>query len=86
MPGLTYAGGDQVRVRVQVTGTAPTTVRAKIWRVGTTEPVAWLVSATDSTAALQVPGGIGLVSYLSSTAPKAPLYARFDDLAATSVG
>jgi hypothetical protein len=86
VPGLTYTGGDQLRVRVQVTGTSPTTVRAKVWRVGTTEPVAWLVSSTDSTAALQVPGGIGLVSYLSSTATKAPVYARFDDLAATSVG
>ena len=86
VPGLPYAAGDQVRVRVQVSGTSPTTVRAKVWRVGGTEPATWLVSATDSTAALQEPGGIGLASYLSSTATNAPVSARYDDLTASTVG
>jgi hypothetical protein len=86
VPGLTYVAGDQLRVRVQVSGTSPTTVRAKVWRVGDTEPATWLVAATDSTAALQVPGGIGLASYLSGTSTNAPVLAQFDDLAASSVG
>jgi len=86
VPALTYAGGDQLRVRVQVTGTSPATVQARVWRVGAAEPATWLVSSTDSTAELQVPGGIGLVSLLSSTSTNAPVVARFDDLAASIVG
>ena len=50
-------------VRVQVTGTAPTVVRARVWRTGQAEPTTWQVSATDATAGLQVAGAVGVGLY-----------------------
>jgi PKD repeat protein len=81
-PGLTYVPGDQLQVRFRVTGLSPTTLSAKIWKVGTTEPGTWQVTAQDSTAALQGPGGIGLSTYLSSSATNLPVAVRYDDLLA----
>ena len=80
LPGLTYAAGDQLQVRLQVTGTSPTTLQAKVWRVGDTEPAGWTLSTTDSTAALQVPGGVGVMTYVSGTATNTPQTLRVDDL------
>ncbi len=79
-PGITITAGQQLQLRVEVTGTAPTTVRAKTWRTGTAEPAAWSVTITDATASLQNAGSTGLLSYLSSTATNVPVLARFDDL------
>jgi hypothetical protein len=67
-------------VRLQVEGTAPTTLRARAWKAGTTEPTAWHVTRTDSTAGLQSPGGVRLTSYLSSSATNGPFVVRYDDL------
>ena len=80
--GLNYAVGDRLAVRLQVTGTGTTTVRAKVWEVGTAEPVNWQRSATDTTAALQAPGGIGLMTYLSSSATNAPVTVLLDNVTA----
>lgn len=84
--GLTYQAGMVLQVRVQAFGTSPTTLRAKVWRAGTAEPAAWTASVTDSTAALQAAGGIGLRSYLSSSATNAPVVAAFDNLWAGPTG
>ena len=83
--GLNYAAGDQLRMRLQVDGTSPTTVNAKVWKVGSAEPAAWQETATDSTAGLQVAGGIGLRAYLSGSTTNAPVLASFDDLSAKEV-
>jgi hypothetical protein len=80
--GLTVAAGDLVNLRVQATGTSPTTVRAKVWATGGTEPAGWNVSATDNTAGLQSAGFLGLRTYLSGSATNAPVFALFDDLVA----
>ena len=77
--GMTLAAGQQLQLRVEAIGTSPTTLRAKVWRVGTTEPTAWLVSTSDSTTALQSAGSTGLVSYLSGSATNAPVRAIFDN-------
>ncbi|WP_223692385.1 LamG domain-containing protein [Leifsonia poae] len=77
--GLTYTPGTQYQVRVQVYGTSPTTVRARVWAVGATEPTTWQTSVTDSTATLQVAGSVGLRAYLSGTATTAPLTTKFDN-------
>jgi PKD repeat protein len=82
VPGLSVAARDTVQVRLQVTGTLPTTLRAKVWKAGTPEPSAWQRSATDATAGLQVPGGIGFTMYLSTTATTAPVVMSLDDLSA----
>ncbi len=80
VPGLSVAPGDRIMVRAQVFGTSPTTVRAKIWKVGTSEPAAWTSSITDSTAAIQVAGGAAVRTYLSGSATNAPVIATFDDV------
>ncbi len=68
VPGLRVNPGDLLRTRLLMTGTDPTTVSAKVWRQGTMEPVAWLLTNTSATpAALQAPGDIGVLVYLSGT-------------------
>lgn len=83
--GPTYAAGSKLAVRLQATGTNPTTVRAKVWLDGADEPVEWQRSVTDSTAALQVPGAVGVWTYLSTSAV-APVVVRVDDLMVTRLG
>jgi PKD repeat protein len=80
--GLTYTAGTQLRVRLQVTGTGTTTLRAKVWLAGGTEPGTWTSSGTDTTAGLQAAGGVGLMAYLATGATNAPVVASFDNLQA----
>jgi PKD repeat protein len=82
--GVTLPVGSQLRVRLQVTGTSPTTLLARAWRVGTTEPTTWNLTATDSTAALQTSGAVGVTTYLSSAAPTA-VVVSVDDVVATKL-
>lgn len=80
VPGLTFAAGNPMQVRLQTYGTSPTTIRVKIWKAGTTEPTAWLLTGTDSTTALQAPGSIGLYAYLSGSTTNGPVAYSVDDL------
>ncbi|GGL93975.1 alkaline phosphatase family protein [Nakamurella endophytica] len=80
VPGLTATAGTPLRVRLQVTGTSPTTVRLKVWSSTAAEPTAWTATATDSTAALQAPGSVALTAYLSSGSTNAPVTVRVGDL------
>jgi hypothetical protein len=68
---------------VQATGSAPTTVQAKVWVEGTAEPATWVRTVTDSTSGLQTAGGVGYIAYQSGSAT-AVLTARFDDLTAVT--
>jgi hypothetical protein len=74
--GITYTPGELLNLRVRFTGASPTTIQARLWPAGTTEPTAWQVSATDSTAALQGAGVIGFENYMSSSATNAPVTVR----------
>ncbi|MCA0297012.1 MAG: PKD domain-containing protein [Actinobacteria bacterium] len=76
--GLTQAAGQEYVLACRVTASgAATQVSGKLWRAGTTEPGSWQVSGTDSTAALQGAGGIGLSAYNSSGATQ-PVTISFD--------
>ncbi len=79
LPG-TLTAGQVLQVRLQVSGTGTTVLRAKAWASGTAEPAAWTVSATDTTAALQTTGSAGVIGYLSGSATNAPVVVSFDDL------
>ncbi|WP_421732521.1 alkaline phosphatase [Cellulomonas sp.] len=83
--GVTYTAGTQLTAALEVVGTSPTTIRAKVWPATGTEPAAWLTTATDTTAALQAPGYTGLAAILSSTATNVPITVRFDGYAVTTV-
>ena len=67
--GLTVVPGDVLRARLVINGTTPTstTVTAKVWRASSPEPAPWLLTATDSTAAIQSPGGVGMLIYVSGS-------------------
>lgn len=84
VPGLTYSPGDRLNLRVAVFGTNPTTIEAMTWRTGDPEPAQWQLSATDTTPALQVAGGIGVSFYLGGTATVVPVTVSIDDLIATA--
>ncbi len=82
VPGLVYNDGDVLRIKLEAVGSDPTTVSAKVWKVGTSEPVDWQLSVTNSTPALQGAGGVGMHTYLSASAT-APDAARYDNLLVT---
>jgi PKD repeat protein len=84
VPGVNVAAGDQLRVRLQTVGVNPTLVQAKVWEAGTAEPSAWQRTVSDSTAALQAAGGIGVSIYVSSTSTNAPVVASLDDVSAVA--
>lgn len=81
LAGVVAKPGDVLQLRLQVTGTGTTALAGKVWVQGTAEPAAWLLSATDTTAALQTAGSVGVLAYLSSTSTAA-VTASFDDLLA----
>src|SRR5437764_15427173 len=74
-----------MRIRLQATGANPTTVRARAWRVGATEPSTWQVSVTDRTAPLQAAGSVGIRDYLGSGTTNGPIVGTVDDFAATTL-
>ncbi|SDP38037.1 PKD repeat-containing protein [Pedococcus dokdonensis] len=79
LAGVNYGAGDALRVRLQVTGTAPTTVRVKVWKNGTAEPAAWSLTSTDNTAGFQAAGSAGLYPYVSGTSTNGPVVYSFDE-------
>ena len=79
---VTYSAGSQLNVRMQVTGTNPTTVRLKVWPATQPEPTAWLSTATDTFAALQNPGAVGRTGYIPSGVTNTPVVLRFSALTA----
>jgi PKD repeat protein len=82
LPGVNYVPGQVLRVKLQTTGTGTTALAAKVWVAGTAEPAAWTLQATDTSAALQTAGGVGVQLYLSSTASLLPVVLSFDDFTA----
>jgi hypothetical protein len=82
--GLTDAAGTVFRLRFDVTGTSPTTLRAKAWAASGAEPASWQLTATDSEAALQAAGSPGLRAYLGGSATNTPTW-LFDNFTVTSL-
>jgi len=82
--GLTYTPGTVLHLKLQVTGTGTTTARIKAW-TGATEPTAWQVTGTDSTASLQSAGGVGIRGYMSASTTNGPMSVRLDNLIATTL-
>lgn len=84
VPSITYATLDKLQIRTQVFGTNPTTLRAKVWRQGTTEPSNWQASVTDATAGLQQAGSLGFAAYLSGSSTTVPVTVEFSYLTASA--
>jgi PKD repeat protein len=85
VPGLVHAPGSVLNVRLQVSGTGATDIRGTVWADGSPEPVVPQLTRTDTTAALQVAGGVGLAAY-RPTATTAATAVRFTSFRVTPVG
>lgn len=83
--GLAVSTGQYLRLKFEMNGLSPTTLRAKIWPRDQAEPASWRVTTTDSTAMLQEAGTLGLDVYTSGSAT-APAVASFDRYTVTPSG
>ncbi|MDQ1572032.1 MAG: hypothetical protein QOF79_2706 [Actinomycetota bacterium] len=83
--GPTLAVGTKLDVRVEATGISPTTLRVKVWLDSAAEPAAWTQTVTDSSAALQSAGRVGLEGYLSGATTNGPITATFSTFVANPV-
>ncbi|RGE15043.1 PKD domain-containing protein, partial [Leucobacter sp. wl10] len=77
LSGLTYAAGDAFTLKLEVTGTESTQLRAKLWKAGSAEPANWQIAAQDGDAALQADGVVGLRANRTGTSTS-PLLVAFD--------
>ena len=84
VPGVTVRPGRYLWLRARITGVDPTRLRIRAW-TDSAEPTGWLFDETDGTDALQRAGTVGLMAYLSSSAPNGPLNTAFDDLRAVAL-
>ena len=83
MPGVTYTPGTVLNVALSVTGTNPTTLSAKVWKATDAEPATWQVTATDTTAAMQTAGTVGLMNTVSGASTLPATVFTWDDLTIT---
>jgi trimeric autotransporter adhesin len=79
---LTYAAGDVERVRFGISTNADGSAHltGTVWKVGTTEPSTPQITTNDSTASLQVAGGVAIQSALAGDWTSGATVARFDNL------
>lgn len=79
--GLTHSGSNQYWLRFQVKGS---TLRARVWLSGNTEPTTWLAEYTDT--ALPTGSAVGVRSSLGTgNTNTLPVTIAFDDFTATPV-
>ena len=83
-PSAVLASGNTLALRLQVTGTSPTTIRAKVWQAEKSEPSDWTVNTTDNASQLQAAGSVGLWAYASGNMSSGPMTVFFDSLNVTA--
>lgn len=77
VPRLTASADQRYLLRVQATGSAPTTLRARVWATGVAEPTTWDVQVQDATPELAGAGSVGLYTYQAQSS--GPLVIKMDD-------
>ncbi|MEO8625333.1 MAG: hypothetical protein ABI452_01405 [Candidatus Limnocylindrales bacterium] len=83
--GSAYSAGSWWHLRVQASGSGPTSLRARAWLDGTPEPQTWALELTDSTASLQAPSqAVQLGIYAAAGETQLPLHVAFDDVQITA--
>ncbi len=80
---VTYVANDVLHLRMQTVGSGTTALKFKVWK-GATEPLAWGLTGSDTTAALQSASGVGIWTYASGTTTDVPLTVSVDNFAAKS--
>ena len=84
VPGITRGAGDAFTLKVDVSGGASTTISAKLWKQGTTEPAAWQTSFVDTTG-IDAAGAVGVHANRVSSAT-GPAVLRVDGFRVTDNG
>lgn len=80
-PSVRVPTGQALLMRVRVSGQGASTLQAKVWAGGTTEPSGWWLTANDSTPSLQRAGSPGLYGYSHGSATGQPVTMYWDALA-----
>lgn len=86
VPKLKHHPGQFIYLRMQVTGTDPTTIQLRAWAAGQTEPGSAQYTVTDSSPSLQQVGSVGIRVGASRKVTNGPFVFSFDDLNITSGG
>jgi len=81
--GTIHAPNGYIWVRFRITGASPTSLSAKAWKDGNSEPSGWQATGSDSAGALQQAGGLGFRAYVPGDASGATVFA-VDDLTVTA--
>tara|TARA_R110002020_G_scaffold214865_6_gene422051 strand:- start:2888 stop:8005 length:5118 start_codon:yes stop_codon:yes gene_type:complete len=85
LPGVTLVAGQKYTVSFEVSGVSPTNLKAKLWQTGTTEPD-WQKTGSDSTAAMQAAGSVGVESRVPGSAAgvaQVPVVVSFESITVT---
>jgi PKD repeat protein len=82
--GFISSPGQVLHMRFVVTGSGTTTLSGKVWVDGAAEPATSQVQVTDSTAALQAPGAVGVHAYISGSATNTPVVLTADNFLVTA--
>lgn len=77
--GLTHAANTAFRVRLQVQGS---TIRARIWLDGSSEPGTWDITATDTS--ITGPGSVQLGAWVGASTSNLPIVFAFDELSGSA--
>jgi large repetitive protein len=70
--GLTFSAGTKYTLRFSVSGTSTVDLKGKLWASAGSQPAAWQVTASDTSATI-ASGGAGVLASTSSAATNAPL-------------
>lgn len=81
--GLHYQAGTMLRAQVRITGTNPTRVAGRVWKVGAAAPETAQIKVTDQQDALQRAGSFAVRAFLAGAAA-APVVGYIDNLSATT--
>lgn len=81
---LRLAANERLAMRLVVDGTSPTTLKAKVWKYGQSEPTDWMLNAEDTHDALQTAGSVGYMVYMSGSVTSLPLTFLMDSFVASS--
>jgi hypothetical protein len=84
MPGLAGVAATDLRVRAEVVGSDPTTVRIRVWPANEAEPNDWQLSVLDWTGNLQGMGAIGVAWRITDAQPDSTATLNIDDLEAST--
>jgi len=85
-PALTFVPGTHYQLSMEVKGISPTTVSAKVWKTLDAEPSAWQRTTTDSFAAMQAAGRVGVFGYLPSGTVNTPVTLSFHQVRVADAG